>query len=172
MMRKNRAAIALSVAALVVAVFGHTSIGHAAVGAVRVALFSKNSARVNNIQASRTPMPGRLLALDSRGRFPSSVLPAQSTGEYTHTVIVHPNKDRVVAGQQLSEAVAHIGNPSATNPYLVKVEPGIDDLGTSSLFMRPFVDLEGSGEGVTTITSNVATASARLSAQTTPSFDS
>jgi hypothetical protein len=156
-MRKNRAAIALSAAALVVAVLGQTSIGHAAVGAVRVALFSQNSARVNNIQASRKPMPGRLLALDARGRFPSSVLPARRTGDYTHTVIVHPNEDPVVAGQDLLQAVAQISNPSATNPYLVKVEPGIYDVDTSSLFMRPFVDLEGSGEGITTITSTVST---------------
>jgi hypothetical protein len=156
-MRRNRAAIALSATALVVAVLGQTSIGHAAVGAVRVALFSQNSARVNNIQASRQPMPGRLLALDARGRFPSSVLPARSAGDYTHTVIVHPNEDPIVAGNDLVRAVDQISNPGATNPYLVKVEPGIYDLGTDSLFLRPFVDLEGSGEGVTTITSAVPT---------------
>ena len=69
-MTKHRAAIALSATALVVAVLGQTGIGHAAVGAVRVALFAQNSARVNNIQASRTPMPGRLLALNAKGQFP------------------------------------------------------------------------------------------------------
>lgn len=159
-MRKNRAAIGLSAAALVVAVLGQTSIGHAAVGAVRVALFSKNSARVNNIQASRKPMPGRLLALDARGQFPSSVLPSRSTGEpYTHTVIVHPDENPRVAGQSLMRAVEQIVNPSAANPYLVKIEPGTYDLDTSSLAMRSFVDLEGSGEGITTITSTVATGS-------------
>jgi hypothetical protein len=143
--------------ALAVAVLGQTSIGHAAVSAVRVAVFAENAGKVNNIKASRKPMPGRLLALDARGRFPSSVLPARRTDDYTHTVIVHPNEDPVVAGQDLLQAVAQISNPSATNPYLVKVEPGIYDLGTNSLFLRPFVDLEGSGEGVTTITSTVPT---------------
>jgi hypothetical protein len=156
-MRKNRAAIVLSASALVVAVLGQTPIGNAAVGAVRVALFAQNSARVNDIQASRKPVPGRLLALDGSGRFPSSVLPARSTSDYTHTVIVHPDKDPVVAGELLLQAVAHISNPSASNPYLVKVEPGIYDVGTDSLFMRPFVDLEGSGQGITTITSIVST---------------
>jgi hypothetical protein len=154
---KHRAAIALSITALAVAVLGQTSIGHAAVGAVRVAVFAENAGKVNNIKASRKPMPGRLLALDARGHFPSSVLPARGTGDYTHTVIVHPNEDPLVAGQNLLQAVAQISNPSATNPYLVKVEPGIYDVDTSSLYMRPFVDLEGSGEGITTITSTIST---------------
>jgi hypothetical protein len=156
-MSKHRAAIALSMTALAVAVLGQTSIGHAAVSAVRVAVFAENAAKVNNIKASRKPVPGRLLALDARGRFPSSVLPARRAGDYTHTVIVHPNEDPVVAGQDLLQAVAQISNPSATNPYLVKVEPGVYDVDTNSLFMRPFVDLEGSGEGITTITSTVST---------------
>jgi hypothetical protein len=157
-MRKNRAAIALSAAALVFAVLGQTSIGQAAVGAVRVALFAQNSARVNDIQASRKPVPGRLLALNARGQFPSSVLPASRAGDpYTHTVIVHPDPDPLVAGENLIRALEAISNPSAANPYLVKIEPGIYDLGAGSLYLRPYIDVEGSGEGVTTITSSVPT---------------
>lgn len=157
-MRNHRAAIVLSASALVVAVLGQTPIGNAAVGAVRVALFAQNSARVNDIQASRKPVPGRLLALNAKGQFPPSVLPASPAGDqYTHTVIVHPDKDPLVAGENLLRAVAAISSPSAANPYLVKVEPGVYDLGTGSLLMRPYVDVEGSGEGVTTITSTVAT---------------
>lgn len=157
-MRRDRAAIVLSASALVVAVLGQTPIGNAAVGAVRVALFAQNSARVNDIQASRKPVPGRLLALNTRGQFPPSVLPASRGGEpYTHTVIVHPDEDPVVAGENLIRAVDAISNPSAANPYLVKIEPGIYDLATGSLLMRSYVDIEGSGEGLTTITSAVAT---------------
>ena len=52
-----------------------------------------------------------------------------------------------------------ITDPSASNAYLVKVEPGIYDLEASSLFMRPFVDIEGSGEGITTITSALGSGS-------------
>jgi hypothetical protein len=157
-MRRDRAAIVLSASALVVAVLGQTPIGNAAVGAVRVALFAQNSARVNDIQASRKPVPGRLLALNARGQFPPSVLPASRGGQpYTRTVIVHPDEDPVVAGENLIRAVDAISNPSAANPYLVKIEPGIYDLGTGSLLMRSYVDVEGSGEGLTTITSAVAT---------------
>ena len=160
-MRKHRAAIALSMTALVVAILGQTSVGNAAVGAVRVALFAENAGSVNNIKASRTPMPGKLVALNARGKLPSSVLPPARTapGGYTHTVIVSPDPDRFVAGRQLMQAVTGITDASAANPWLVKIEPGIYDLDRASLSMRPYVDIEGSGEGVTTITSALGTGS-------------
>jgi hypothetical protein len=162
-MTKNRAAIALSTAALVVAVLGQTAVGHAAANAVRIALFAQNSGRVNNIQASRAPMPGRLLPLNARGQFPASVLPRPSaTGGrpthdlYTHTIVVHPDPDVTKAGIGLTNVLAGITDNSATNPYLVKIEPGIYHLGAGSLTMKPYVDVEGSGEGVTTLTSGVS----------------
>lgn len=160
-MRKHRAAIALSMTALIIAILSQTSIGNAAVGAVRVAVFAQNAGRVNNIQASRTPMAGKLVPLNARGKLPSSVLPAARTGPrgFTHTLIVSPDPDRFVAGRQLMQAVAGITDASAANPYLVKIEPGIYDLDAGSLFMRPYVDIEGSGEGVTTITSALGTGS-------------
>ena len=151
-MGKHRAATALSLTALAVAVLGQTPLGHAAVSTVRVALFAQNSGRVNNIQASRTPVPGRLLALDSKGRFPSSVL-RRTDENYTRTIIVHPHPDLAKAGTGLRNAVDAITDNSATNPYLVKIEPGVYDLGSVTLGMKPYVDIEGSGELVTTITS-------------------
>jgi hypothetical protein len=159
-MSKYRAAIALSMTALAVAVLGQTPIGHAAVGAMRVAVFAENAGRVNNIQASRKPMPGRLVPLNARGKLPSSVLPSQDAPRgYTHTLIVSPGPDPVQAGRVLREVVSGIADPSASNPYLVKIEPGTYDLESNSLFMRRYVDIEGSGEGVTTITSTLGTGS-------------
>jgi len=78
--KKGRLPVALSVAALVVAAFGVTPLGEAAAKGVRVALFAKNAGMVNGIKASRAPVPGRLLALDARGRFPASVLPPAAPG--------------------------------------------------------------------------------------------
>jgi hypothetical protein len=72
---KNRLAVVIALTALLVAVFGATPLGHAAVNAVKVALFAKNAGKVNGIKASRTPTPGKLLALGSDGRFPASVVP-------------------------------------------------------------------------------------------------
>jgi hypothetical protein len=40
-----------------------------------VALFSKNSGKLNGLAASKTPKPGRLLPLGRNGRFPTSVVP-------------------------------------------------------------------------------------------------
>jgi hypothetical protein len=148
---KHRAAIALSLTALAVAVLGQTPLGKAAVSTVRVTLFAQNSGRVNNIQASRTPKAGQLLPLNANGRFPSAVLPAGSP-LYTHTIIVHPDHDLAKAGNLLIAAVQGISDNSATNPYLVKIEPGIYDLGSQSLVMKEHVDIEGSGELATTIT--------------------
>jgi hypothetical protein len=162
-MSKHRAAIALSLTALAVAVLGQTSIGHAAVSAVRVAVFAENAGKVNNIKASRKPMPGRLVPLNARGKLPSSVLPSASVpGGYTHTLIVSPEPNPVDAGRTLREVVSGIADPSASNPYLVKIEPGVYDLEANSLFMRAYVDIEGSGEGITTVTSSLSTGSGTI----------
>jgi pectin methylesterase-like acyl-CoA thioesterase len=54
-------------------------------------------------------------------------------------------------------AVNSITDASAANPYLVKVMPGVYNLGAASLVMKPYVYLEGSGES-SVITSTIANA--------------
>jgi hypothetical protein len=53
------------------------------------------------------------------------------------------------------------GTPSASNPCLIRIAPGVYDLGvvgTSSLLvMRPYVDIEGSGQNTTRLTAGGAT---------------
>ena len=44
-----------------------------------------------------------------------------------------------------------ITDNSATSPYLIKLEPGIYDCGSQSVTMKPFVDIEGLGKGITVI---------------------
>src|SRR5437763_2466183 len=72
---KKSIAVAVSLVALTFVLLGVTQAGEAAVGAVRVALFAKNSGKVNGLQASPTPKPGRLLPLGKNGKFPASVVP-------------------------------------------------------------------------------------------------
>lgn len=48
-------------------------------------------------------------------------------------------------------AVNSIIGASANNPYLVKVMPGVYDVGSIGIAMKSYVDLEGSGELVTII---------------------
>lgn len=54
----------------------------------------------------------------------------------------------------IQAAINSITNASATNPYLVKVMPGTYDLGTGSIQMKEYVDVEGSGPDSTIITTS------------------
>ena len=65
---------------------------------------------------------------------------AQSGGDYT---------DPVAA---INQVAAWCGTPMASNPCLIKVMPGVYDIGNNSLQMQEYVDLEGVGEYTTTIT--------------------
>ncbi len=58
-------------------------------------------------------------------------------------------------GIALIETLDNITDASSSNPYLIKLEPGVYDLGSSSLNMKPFIDVEGSGEKSTTIISSI-----------------
>ncbi len=53
-------------------------------------------------------------------------------------------------------AVNSITDASAANPYLIKVMPGIYDLGSASMQMKEYVDVEGSGDSsvITSINAN------------------
>lgn len=68
------------------------------------------------------------------------------------TVWVHPVPGNATAsGTALINALAGITNASAAKPYVLKIEPGIYDLGTTMLNMKPYVDIEGSGQQATII---------------------
>jgi hypothetical protein len=71
---------------------------------------------------------------------------------YRRTVVVSPIGTAIENGSALSNTLASITDASATNPYLLHIEPGVYDLITGTLQMKGYVDMEGSGEGVTTIT--------------------
>jgi hypothetical protein len=73
--------VALSAAALLVAVLGMTPLGSAAARKVtRVALYAKNAGKVGGIKASKKPKAGRLFPLGKGGKFPKSVLPNGGAG--------------------------------------------------------------------------------------------
>ncbi len=73
-----------------------------------------------------------------RKKYSNVVVVAKSGGDFTDPIA----------------AVNSITDASASNPYLVKVMPGVYDLGTASLQMKSYVDLEGSGPDNTVITSS------------------
>ncbi|MEW5850118.1 MAG: hypothetical protein AB2A00_15115 [Myxococcota bacterium] len=59
--------------------------------------------------------------------------------------------DALASGAALLNAVAAIDDARESNRYLVKIEPGVYDLGVAALVMKPYVDVEGSGASVTVI---------------------
>lgn len=115
--------------------------------------------------------PSTRLALGGRPITPSLILQASGgqpcpAGEtslglvsLSHTLIVSPNGTPTQNGTALLAAMTLISNsnPSASNPWLLKLEPGNYDLGSASLALLPYVDLEGSGEGTTFISSTIGT---------------
>jgi len=81
---------------------------------------------------------------------------AQIAVAQIRTVLVSPTPGNSVAsGTTLRNALAAIPSPTSTDRWLVKIEPGIYDIGSTSLQMRSWVDMEGSGIGVTTIHGSV-----------------
>lgn len=104
--------------------------------------------RTRSILCSRVALGTALLAA-----------PAAAHGEivnFVRTVVVSPVPGSPVAsGLRLRLRLGGIAGASSTNPYLLKLEPGIYDLGDHSLALKPWVDVEGSGEGVTTVRSTV-----------------
>jgi hypothetical protein len=75
--------------------------------------------------------------------------------KYRRTVVVSPVGSPAQNGTELIAKLNTITDASAQNPYLLKIEPGVFDLGATALQMKEYVDVEGSGERVTTITSTV-----------------
>jgi hypothetical protein len=75
---------------------------------------------------------------------------------YKSTVVVSPVGTNAENGTALLDALTGITDASASKPYLIHIEPATYDLGNGSLSMKPFVDIEGSGELNTVITSGVS----------------
>lgn len=81
--------------------------------------------------------------------------PGLPSPQFATTVFVHP-------GDDLIAALAGITDASASKPYLLKLEPGVYDIGATTLQAKSFVDMEGSGEGVTTISHSGGSSSVGL----------
>lgn len=81
----------------------------------------------------------RLAFTVDSAKYGNLVIVAKSGGDFTSPI----------------DAINSVTTASAANPFVVKVMPGVYDLGTSSLQMKEYVYLEGSGEDSTVITSTV-----------------
>ena len=63
--------------------------------------------------------------------------------------------DHATPAAALASVATWCGTPSATNPCLVQIMPGIYDQGATFLAMLDFVDIEGSGETNSIITGSI-----------------
>ncbi|MEI6046904.1 MAG: hypothetical protein WCS37_21355 [Chloroflexota bacterium] len=82
---------------------------------------------------------------------------SNSLVRYSHTLFVSSNGTPTGNGTSLLAAMTIISNsnPTAATPYLLKLEPGQYDLGNQALTLLSYVDLEGSGEDITVISSTI-----------------
>ena len=70
-------------------------------------------------------------------------------------VLVRAEGTDLENGAALISALAEITDASESNPYLIVLEPGIYDIGSTALQMKEYVDIRGFGQDLTTIKGNV-----------------
>lgn len=84
-----------------------------------------------------------LNAIEFTGRTTFVVSPVSSSPETNGQVLMRIYRKLLAAP------------PSATSPFLLKLNPGVYDIGGASLQLPRFMDLEGSGQNVTLVRGNV-----------------
>jgi hypothetical protein len=95
-------------------------------------------------------IPAQSLALADDGTVSVSDGNSVRVKGFRNTIVLDVEGGSSAAGAALLAAVSGITSPSASNRWLVRLEPGTYDVG-GTLIMRSFVDIEGSGRGVTVI---------------------
>jgi hypothetical protein len=111
------------------------------------------------LSTSALTMTGTIHSTTGGFEFPDGTMQSTAGTVYRRTIVVSPvpGGSATDNGTALNSALKNIKDAGAGNPYLLKIEPGIYDLGSdpgsNQLDMKPYVDIEGSGEGITTITS-------------------
>jgi Collagen triple helix repeat (20 copies) len=78
--------------------------------------------------------------------------PAGKGADYANIVVVSKSGDGF---PDISSALSSITDASAQNPYIIKIMPGVYNVGGSRIVMKNFVDIEGSGQNVTKITGTI-----------------
>jgi hypothetical protein len=93
----------------------------------------------------------------SSGLCAAALVISPSSTSIGKIIIISPNAadTAVTNGNALRAALEGVTDASSSNPYLIKLGPGYYYIGTTSLVMKPFVDIEGSGENATVIEGQV-----------------
>lgn len=128
---------------------------------------------VTNAQISGTISGDKLgahshYASDIVGTINASNLPIGTTagtvaaGDHTHDTTYQKKYANLIvvakSGGDFTDPVAAINSitdASASNPYVIKIFPGIYDLNGQQMSMKSYIDIEGSGENTTRIKGNI-----------------
>ncbi|MFT3710193.1 MAG: hypothetical protein QM817_21410 [Archangium sp.] len=81
---------------------------------------------------------------------------------FARTYVVTATGTSTQNGTLLRNTIQNITSPTAASPARVIVEPGVYDIGTTSLLMRRFVDVEGGGAHNTRIVGTMTGSSTNL----------
>jgi hypothetical protein len=128
-------------------------------GTITAAQLGANSVTSTQIAAGAVT-DSKITGTISVGKLPVGITSTTvAAGNHTHSGAIKYAQVVVVAksggdSSNPATAVNSITDASASKPYLVKVMPGVYDLVTTPLVMKPFVYLEGSGDA-SVITSQV-----------------
>jgi YVTN family beta-propeller protein len=104
-----------------------------------------NSVSASNIQSNAVTgakVAAGAITADKMGFYGKIAIVAQSGGNYNNPATA------------MGAFASWCGTPSASNPCLMKIMPGVYNIGTGSVNMQPYIDIEGSGENVTVIQGN------------------
>jgi hypothetical protein len=112
-----------------------------------------NGSRINLLLAGVVAWIGALPMVTTT--YASSIIMGGDHTAIGTIVLVSPNPGDSAQnnGTALLNTLAGI-TADANNPYVIKIGPGVYDIGANILLMKSYVDLEGSGENVTTISGN------------------
>lgn len=94
------------------------------------------------------------LSVNFAGTGSASTAARSDHGHYARIVVVSPVGTEIENGSALIDARLSITDASATNRYLLKIEPGVYDIGSNWLSLSSYIDIEGSGENVTKVKGN------------------
>lgn len=87
------------------------------------------------------------------GTVAAGAVKSTSIAFFSNVAIVAPSGgDYTNPATAMGDYLTWCGTPSAANPCLLKIMPGVYDIGSSLLQMLSYVDIEGSGENTTKIT--------------------